>query len=68
MSDLTKFRDHCRTMAGPAVAPGCHAAADRALWLRLADEIDEYLAAPTASVDLFGETTAEPAPTEETSA
>lgn len=44
MSDLTAFRDHCRKMAGPPVAPGCPAAAERGLWLQLADEIDAYLA------------------------
>lgn len=43
-TDLERFRDHCRTMAGSPVAPGCPAAADRALWLRLAEEVDAYLA------------------------
>ena len=60
MSDLTRFRDHCRQMADDAgVSTTGH------LWTRLADEIDAYLAAPTASVDLFGDMTAEPATIEE---
>lgn len=62
MSDLTRFRDHARTMAGPPVAPGCPAAADRALWLQIADEIDAYLAGPAVVEDLFGEYAAEPEP------
>ena len=44
MSDLTRFRDYCRNMAGSPVAPGCPAATDRALWLQLASEVDNYLA------------------------
>lgn len=43
MTELERFRDHCRTMAGPPVAAGSPAAHDRALWLRLADEVDTYL-------------------------
>lgn len=39
---------------------GCVTPAERDLWLQLADEIDAYLAAPTASVDLFGMETTEP--------
>lgn len=62
MSDLTAFRDHCRKMAGPAVAPGCPAAAARALWLQMAEEIDAYLAGPVEAVDLFGAGTREPEP------
>jgi hypothetical protein len=61
MSDLTSFRDYCRKMAGPPVAPGCPAATERALWLQMADEIDAYLATPHEAVDLFGEVTTEPA-------
>jgi hypothetical protein len=60
VSDLTRFRDHCRKMAGSPTAPGCPAASERALWLQMADEIDAYLAAPLEAVDLFGETTVEP--------
>lgn len=44
MTELERFRDHCRKMAGPPLAPGSPAANDRALWLRLADEVDTYLA------------------------
>jgi hypothetical protein len=43
-TELERFRDHCRKMAGSPVAPGCPAAEHRALWIRLADEIDAYLA------------------------
>lgn len=72
MSDLTRFRDHCRTMAAdgthlpgceslkrpisqweahfvgvepwqPPQCDGCVPAADRALFVRLADEADAYL-------------------------
>ena len=43
-TELELFRNHCRKMAGSPVAPGCPAAADRALWTRLADEIDRWLA------------------------
>lgn len=39
----------------------CVSAGDRALFARLAAEVDEYLA---PQPDLFGEMTAEPAPTE----
>lgn len=40
MSDLTRFRDHCRTMAKKTAPPDL----DWALWTRLADEVDAYLA------------------------
>lgn len=53
MSDLTEFRDHCIRMAGPAVTPGCPAATERALWLRLADEIDGYLTPADDTDGLF---------------
>lgn len=77
MSDLTTFRDHCRTMATaehkpgcqegqadavrkwtmaqkwgpgwgepdeqPTPCPGCNSEADRALFARLAAEVDDYL-------------------------
>lgn len=41
MSDLTTFRDHCRRMASRVdiLSDG-----DRALFVRLADEVDAYLA------------------------
>jgi len=52
VSDLTAFRDHCRKMAGPPVAPGCPAADERALWLRLADEVDAYLTGDPDTVGL----------------
>lgn len=42
MSDLTRFRDHARKMAAHGVLP--ISADDRALWTRLADEVDAYLA------------------------
>lgn len=60
MTDLERFRDHCRKQAGPPVAPGCPAAAERALWVQLADEIDAYLAGPVEHVDLFGDASVEP--------
>lgn len=53
MSTLTQTRDHARSMVkagGPDVE----------LWAAIADEIDEYLGLPTASVDLFGMETTEP--------
>lgn len=46
---------------------GCHprnappSPEDRALWIRLADEIDAYLSGGGVEEDLFGELTAEPA-------
>lgn len=52
-TDLERFRDHCRKMAGPPVAPGCPAARERALWLRLADEVDAYLADRHDDAGLF---------------
>lgn len=55
--ELIRFRNHCRQMMGaPEVAPN-----DRALFARLAREIEAYLDGST-SVDLFGELTPEPAP------
>lgn len=60
MSDLTTFRDHCRKMAADQRAVIPWTAAERALWTQMADEIDAYLATPTAVEDLFGEVTAEP--------
>lgn len=82
MSDLTSFRDHCRSMAAdgahlaaclslrprvsawaarfadqepfePPACPGCVPAADRALFQRLADEVDAYLTEDEDEV-LFG--------------
>lgn len=38
MSDLTRFRDHCRKEADKARGD------DQALWAQLADEVDAYLA------------------------
>lgn len=38
---------------------GCNSADDRALFARMASEVDDYLA---PQVDLFGETTPEPVP------
>jgi hypothetical protein len=43
VSDLTRFRDHCRTMAADPLL----ARTDRELWGRLADEVDDYLADDT---------------------
>jgi hypothetical protein len=98
MSDLTKFRDHCRAMATAEHKPecewwslglvkatngqriaferlfdepegsrgrvvhclGCVSDSDRALFGLLAAEVDDYLA---PQPDLFGDLTAEPAPT-----
>lgn len=61
MSDLTVFRDHARKMAASKPTDRVNAArrghvpytvpigpltdAERALWTRLADEVDAYLAA-----------------------
>ena len=60
MSDLTVFRDHARAMSTAEHKPecrkpstdmpacgGCNPAADRALFTRLADEIDAYLTVDT---------------------
>lgn len=57
MSHLTETRDHARAMAKK---PG----PDVALWKQIADEVDVYLGIPVAGIDLFGDTTAEPAPVE----
>lgn len=57
MSALTQARDHARVMAkqsGP----------DEQLWTQIADEIDDYLSGPEEHVDLFGDTTVEPDPTD----
>jgi len=52
MSELTTFRDHARRMAEAEhdckriwrdTRGQCQGCADRALWLRLADEVDAYL-------------------------
>jgi hypothetical protein len=45
VSDLTRFRDHCRRMGGPVVQANIHLSADeRALFRALAREVDAYLA------------------------
>ena len=59
MSALTEFRAWALKQAGKSTTP----APEAALWLQLATEVDDYLDRPTET-DLFGETTAEPAPEE----
>lgn len=39
---------------------GCNLAPDQALFARLADEVDDYLAGPPVMADLFGDETPEP--------
>jgi hypothetical protein len=55
VSDLTRFRDHCRRMATITPPPAKDRAAavkrDRALWTMLADEVDAYLAGPALPSD-----------------
>jgi hypothetical protein len=45
MSDLTTFRDHCKRMGGRVTQRNIHLTDDeRALFRRLASEVDRYLA------------------------
>lgn len=63
MSDLTRFRDHCRVMAVKArtvAEDPIEYEARQTLWTQLADEIDAYLAGPVEAVDLFGDARLEP--------
>lgn len=56
MSDLTRFRDHCRAMArtGEVIE-------HRSLWVLLADEVDAYLVGQVESTDLWGDVAVEAA-------
>jgi hypothetical protein len=49
MTTLTVFRDHCRRMAAKTAPPDL----DWALWTRLADEIDAYLAGDLQVATVF---------------
>lgn len=52
MSDLTRFRDHCKRMGGPVTQRTIHLTHEqRKLFRVLAAEVDAYLAGPALPSD-----------------